>query len=47
MANISPVRILILEDDPRTLDVFSQALRRAAFAVEAVRTIAAVIEPSL
>jgi two-component system, NtrC family, response regulator PilR len=38
------VRILILEDDPRTLEVFSQALRRVGFDVQAVRTMAAAIE---
>jgi DNA-binding response OmpR family regulator len=44
MANMSSVRILILEDDPRTLEVFSQALRRVGFEVQAVRTMAAAIE---
>jgi DNA-binding NtrC family response regulator len=44
MANLSSVRILILEDDPRTLEVFSQALRREGFDVQAVRTMAAAIE---
>ena len=44
MANMSSARILILEDDPRTLEVFSEALRRAGCEVEAVRTMAAAVE---
>jgi two-component system, NtrC family, response regulator PilR len=44
MTNIPSVRILILEGDPRTLEVFSQALRRAGFDVEAVRTMAAAVK---
>jgi DNA-binding response OmpR family regulator len=44
MATIPSARILILEDDPRTLEVFSQALRRMGFDVQAVRTMAAAIE---
>jgi DNA-binding response OmpR family regulator len=44
MVNMSSARILILEDDPRTLEVFSEALRRAGCEVEAVRTMAAAVE---
>lgn|SRR5262245_54643281 len=44
MANISSARVLILEDDPRTLEVFSEALRRVGYEVQAVRTMAAAIE---
>jgi DNA-binding NtrC family response regulator len=44
MANMSSVRILILEDDPRTLELFSEALRRVGCEVKAVRNMAAAIE---
>ena len=44
MANISSVRILVLENDPRTLEVFSQALRWAGFDVQAVGTMADAVE---
>jgi DNA-binding response OmpR family regulator len=44
MANMSSVRILILEDDPRTLELFSEALRRVGCEVHAVGTMAAAIE---
>jgi DNA-binding NtrC family response regulator len=44
MAKMSSVRILIVEDDPRTLEVFSEALRRAGYEVQPVRTMAGAIE---
>jgi DNA-binding NtrC family response regulator len=44
MAKISSARILILDDDPRTLEVFCEGLRRAGCEVHAVRTMAAAIE---
>jgi two-component system response regulator PilR (NtrC family) len=44
MANLASVGVLILEDDPRTLELFSEALRRVGCRVKAVRTMAAAIE---
>jgi DNA-binding response OmpR family regulator len=37
-------RVLVVEDDPRTLDVFCEALRRAGFEVESAVSVAAAID---
>lgn len=40
----SRARILVVEDDPRTRDVFCEALRRAEFQVDSAGTVAAAID---
>lgn len=44
MAKMAPTRVLVLEDDSRTLDLFCEALRRAGFDVEGTATLGAAIE---
>jgi CheY-like chemotaxis protein len=37
-------RVLVVEDDPATLDVFSEALRRAGFEVDGVGSVADALD---